>query len=73
MAILVSSLLGLGLAGAVGMRTSALILQDQNYRWALSMAIDADIATIEKKSIIHLAESFSSLAEVVLQNRIFLQ
>lgn len=48
-------------------RHPALILQDQQYR-SLSMAIDADIDTLEK-SVTCLEESLSSLTEVVLQNR----
>lgn len=48
-------------------RHSALILQDQQYR-NLSMAIDADIDTLQK-SVTCLEESLSSLTEVVLQNR----
>lgn len=44
MAVLVYFLLGISLVEAIATGTSALVLQDQNYR-ALQMAIDADIAT----------------------------
>lgn len=65
--VLISFLKGLGIAGALGTRTSVLIPQHRTYQ-ILSTAIDADIVTLEK-SITHLEESLSSLAEMALQNR----
>lgn len=61
-----STLLDLGVAGAIGTGTSALI-QDKNYQ-ALHIATDADNASLEQ-SISHLQECLSSLAEVVFHNR----
>jgi hypothetical protein len=66
-AILLSSLVGLGIAGATGVGTSALIFQDKNYR-ALQVAISSDLKNPEQ-SITKLEESLNSLAEVTLQNR----
>ena len=57
------------LLGAVrtGSGIAALMLQDKQYN-QLRAAIDEDIEQLEK-SISHLQESLSSLAEIVLQNR----
>ena len=59
-------MLGLG-AIETGSRIAALTLQDKQYN-QLRAARDEDIEQLEK-SIFHLQESLSSLAEVVLQNR----
>ena len=58
--VLYSSLTGLGIAGAMGVGTSALILQDKNYQ-ALQSAINADLKNIEQSSL-------DSLTEVALQH-----
>lgn len=47
-AVLLSALLGVGMARAIETRTLALVLQDQNYR-ALRMAIDADMVALENR------------------------
>lgn len=46
-AVVLTTLLGIGTAAATGVGTSALVLQDQNYR-ALQRAIDLDVQTLEK-------------------------
>ena len=58
--------MGLGAIGT-GSGIAALTLQNKLYN-QLKAAIDEDIEQLEK-SISHLQESLSSLAEVVLQNR----
>ena len=63
---IVSFLLGLAMAWAAT-RTSALVLQGENYD-SLRTAIDLDVVRIET-STSHLQESLTSLSEVVLQNR----
>ena len=65
-ALTLSLLLGASL-GVLGMGISALVTQNQYYS-SLRVAIDMDIERIEK-SISHLEESLSSLAEAVLWNR----
>lgn len=60
-------LLGFRLLGATGMGTSALILQDQNYK-DLRLTIEADLKDIES-SMTKLEESLTSLTGVALQNR----
>lgn len=65
--VVLTTLLGIRTATATGLGVSALILQDQNYR-SLQWAIDVDIQALEK-SVWHLEDSLSSLAELVLQNR----
>lgn len=65
--ILIPALVGLGIAGAAGIGTTAFVVQDQNYK-NLRKAMDDDLAELEK-SITNLQQSLNSLAEVVLQNR----
>lgn len=78
-AILLSSLAGLGIARATGVGTSALILQDKNYKIlqtafqdqnykTLQTAINTDLKNLEQ-TITQLEESLNSLAEITLQNR----
>lgn len=66
-AILLSSLAELGIARVAGVGTSALMLQDHNYR-ALQTAINMDLKNLEQ-TITKLEESLNSLAEVTQQNR----
>lgn len=65
MAVLLGSLLGIGLARDASVEDSTLVLHDKSYKW---MAIDADIQEMGK-SITALQDSPSSLAEEVKQNR----
>lgn len=60
-------LLGLGVAARVGTGATALI-QTPQYIEELWVAVDEDLKAVEQ-SITKLKESFTSLSEVVLQNR----
>ena len=66
-AVLLGSLLDIGLARAANVGASVLILQDKDYK-ALRMVIDTDIQEM-KKSITVLQDPLPSLAEVILQSR----
>lgn len=65
--ILVPILVGLGIGGSVAVGTAALITGEENFK-VLASQVDSDLKELEK-SVNHLEQSLSSLAEVVLQNR----
>lgn len=66
-AVLLFSLVGLGIAREMGMGTSALILQDRNYQ-AFQLATTLDLRNI-KQFILKLETSLDSLAEFVLPSQ----
>ena len=65
--ILISILLGLGIAGSTVPGTTALRVGDQNYQ-ILSKDIDCDLGALEQ-NVHQLEESLNSLAKMVLQNQ----
>lgn len=62
-----AALLGFGVAVGVGTGTAALIREKQHYS-TLQAAVDEGLRALEQ-SVSKLAQSFTSLSEVVLQNR----